>query len=88
MPKRGADSKSDYQKYKSYYIARETSAAGKAKRTERDQGRTAMIKSGALKGPHDPREVDHKKPLAKGGSGARSNLRVISQKANREKFDH
>jgi 5-methylcytosine-specific restriction endonuclease McrA len=33
----------------------------------------------------DPREVDHRVPLSKGGSNARSNLRVVSRRANRKK---
>lgn len=33
----------------------------------------------------DPREVDHKKPLAKGGSNNKNNLRVVSRKTNRKK---
>lgn len=33
----------------------------------------------------DPREVDHKKPLSKGGSNAKSNHRVVSRATNRRK---
>jgi 5-methylcytosine-specific restriction endonuclease McrA len=33
----------------------------------------------------DPREVDHKKPLSKGGTNGRKNLRVVSKKVNRKK---
>ena len=88
MPKAGAASKADYQRNRAYYIARETSAAGKAKRTERDQARNAEIKKGALKGPHDPRTVDHKTPLSKGGGNAKGNLAVISATANRKKYNH
>ena len=33
----------------------------------------------------DKREVDHKKPLSKGGSNSRKNLRVVSRSANRRK---
>lgn len=33
----------------------------------------------------DPREVDHKKPLSKGGSNNKSNLRVVSRSTNRKK---
>jgi len=35
--------------------------------------------------PGDKREVDHKKPLSKGGGNSRKNLRVISLKTNRKK---
>ncbi len=33
----------------------------------------------------DPREADHKKPLAEGGSNKKSNVQVISRKANAQK---
>lgn len=79
----------DYRRNRAYYLAREKSPEGVKKRVERDQARTKEIKAGKLSGPHDPREVDHKKSLAKGGSGtAASNLQVISRTANRKKFDH
>ena len=35
--------------------------------------------------PGDPREVDHKKPLSRGGTNRKSNLRVTSKKSNRKK---
>ena len=35
--------------------------------------------------PGDKREVDHKKPLSKGGSNKRSNLRLVSRRTNRKK---
>jgi hypothetical protein len=33
----------------------------------------------------DPREVDHKRPLSKGGTNGRRNLRAVSRKTNRRK---
>ena len=78
----------DYQKNRAWYIARETSAAGKDKRVERAQARTKAIKSGMLSGKHDSREVDHKRPMDKGGGNGKNNLRVISRTANRRKYDH
>jgi hypothetical protein len=33
----------------------------------------------------DPREADHKKPLSEGGSNSKSNIRVVSAKANAAK---
>jgi 5-methylcytosine-specific restriction endonuclease McrA len=49
-------------------------------RTKRTQARKKMgLKVG------DPREVDHKKPLSKGGSNGKKNLRVVSRKTNRKK---
>tara|TARA_A100001515_G_C4576116_1_gene211423 strand:- start:1367 stop:1588 length:222 start_codon:yes stop_codon:yes gene_type:complete len=35
----------------------------------------------------DPREADHKKPLSKGGSNGKKNLRAVSKKTNRKKYD-
>jgi len=35
----------------------------------------------------DAREVDHKKPLSKGGSNGKDNLRTVSQKTNRKKYN-
>ncbi len=77
----------DYRKNRSYYLARESSTAGKKKRVVRAQARAAAIKSGALTGKSDPREVDHKTPLSKGGGNGKGNTRVTSQTANRKKYD-
>jgi hypothetical protein len=46
-------------------------------RAERNSARKEM---GLKKG--DPRHVDHKKELTKGGSNSKSNLRVVSAKTN------
>lgn len=49
-------------------------------RAERNKARKEMgLKVG------DPREVDHKKPLSKGGSNSKNNLRVVSRTTNRKK---
>lgn len=57
--------------------------APKADREDRSQRNKARREMGLKKG--DPREVDHKKPLSKGGGNSRKNLRVTSRKANRTK---
>lgn len=49
-------------------------------RSLRNQARAKM---GLSKG--DPREVDHKKPLSRGGSNTKDNLRVTSRTENRRK---
>ena len=52
------------------------------KRAERNAARREMMKAGKVhKG--DGKDVDHKRPLAKGGSNSSSNLRVRSKSANR-----
>ena len=35
----------------------------------------------------DGKEVDHKKPLSKGGSKGKKNLRVTTRTANRKKYN-
>ena len=51
------------------------------KRVLRNKARTTMMNLGKVyKG--DGKEVDHAKPLSKGGTNSLSNLRVISASAN------
>jgi len=50
------------------------------KRSERNQARRKL---GLEKG--NPLEVDHKVPLKKGGSNAKSNLRAVPKSVNRKK---
>ena len=60
------------------------------KRSERNKARALLMKEGKVhKG--DGKDVDHKKPLSKGGTTTKSNLRVKSASANRSfarKSDH
>ena len=49
-------------------------------RTKRGQARKEM---GLRVG--DPREVDHKNPLSKGGGNGKKNLQVLSRTKNRKK---
>jgi 5-methylcytosine-specific restriction endonuclease McrA len=70
-----------------WYLNREESPAGIKKRVLRDQARTAEIKAGKL-APHSKLTVDHIHPLSRGGTDAKGNLRVISGKKNREKFNN
>ena len=53
-----------------------------ANRVKRNKARREMAKSkgkAAMKG----KDVDHKKPLSKGGSNSKGNLRLASKKKNR-----
>jgi len=68
--------------YKKEYRQFHGKPAEIAKRAERNKARA---ESGLKKG--DGREVDHKKPLSKGGSNTKSNLSVTSQTANRRKYN-
>jgi hypothetical protein len=52
------------------------------KRAARNKARAIMAKEGLVhKG--DGKDVDHKKPVSKGGATTRSNLRVKTASANR-----
>jgi hypothetical protein len=53
-----------------------------ANRAERVKARRVMEKTGAAK-KGDGKDVDHIKPLSKGGTSAKGNLRMRSVKANR-----
>ena len=66
--------------YKMEYEEYQGTAEQRHNRSLRNQARRKM---GLAKG--DPREVDHKKPLSKGGSNAKSNLRAVSRTTNRKK---
>lgn len=51
-------------------------------RAERNAARAEMVKAGkAHKG--DGKDVDHKRPIVKGGGNGISNLRVVSKSSNR-----
>ena len=68
------------QEYKEYH-GMDTQ---KKNRAARNTARSTMAKAGKVsKG--DGKEVDHKKPLSKGGSTSKSNLRVVAKAVNRKK---
>ena len=66
--------------YKKEYARDHSSPKAKKNRAARNKARR---ESGLKKG--DPREVDHKRPLSKGGSNAKSNRRIVSRTTNRKK---
>lgn len=66
--------------YKKEYARYHSSPAQIAARSKRNKARRKL---GLKKG--DPREVDHKRPLSKGGGNGRANLRAVSRRANRRK---
>jgi len=49
----------------------------------RAQRNAARAKLGLKVG--DPREVDHKNPISKGGSNRKDNLRAVARSTNRKK---
>ena len=56
---------------------------------EQIANRAARNKARAEAGlkPGDGKEVDHKKPLSKGGSKSKGNTRVVSRSVNRSKYN-
>ena len=70
--------------YKQEYADYHGKSTQKKNRAARNGARATMEQAGKVsKG--DGKEVDHKKPLSKGGSTAKSNLRVVSKATNRKK---
>lgn len=67
---------------KAHIAGYQSTPAERVKRAKRMKARRQMEKEGKVK-KNDGKEVDHKKMLSKGGSNARSNLRVASAKKNR-----
>jgi hypothetical protein len=68
--------------YKHEYEMYDGTPAVKKKRALRNKARRELEREGLVhKG--DGKDVDHKRPLSKGGSTARSNLRVQSASNNR-----
>jgi 5-methylcytosine-specific restriction endonuclease McrA len=53
-------------------------------RTKRNKVRREAEKKGLVK-KGDGKEIDHIKPLSKGGSNGKKNTRVVSRKTNRKK---
>jgi 5-methylcytosine-specific restriction endonuclease McrA len=80
MPRKLPNGERDY----SYDTKYESSKQQRANRVERDLARRELTKEGKVsKG--DRKDVDHIKPVSKGGTNSRSNLRAISASANRSK---
>jgi 5-methylcytosine-specific restriction endonuclease McrA len=71
--------KRDYKREVKLYTSRPEVVK---KRTEQNAARRELMKEGVVK-KGDGKDVDHKTPLSKGGSNARSNLRAVSSSSNR-----
>jgi len=66
--------------YRKEYDEYHGTAEQRRNRSMRNKARRKLrIKNG------DPREVDHRRPLSRGGSNSRKNLRITSKRANRRK---
>lgn len=71
--------KRDYKKEVAKYTSK---PEVKKKRAEQNAARREMMREGLVhKG--DGKDVDHKRPLSRGGSTSRSNLRVVPASQNR-----
>lgn len=70
--------------YKKEYNDYHSKPEQKKNRAKRNKARKEMEKNGRVK-KGDGKEVDHKKPLSKGGSNSKKNIRVVSRKTNRKK---
>lgn len=71
--------KRDYKREYEKYHSREDQIKNRSERTvaRRQANESGITKKG------DGKDLDHKKPLSKGGSSSRSNLRVVSASSNR-----
>ena len=64
--------------YRKEYDEYHGTAKQRRNRAKRNKARYALK-------PGPGKEVDHKKPLSKGGGNGRKNLRIVSKAANRKK---
>ena len=68
--------------YKKEYEQYDGTPAVKKKRAARNKARRMLEREGIVR-KGDGKDVDHKTPLSKGGTTARSNLRAASAAKNR-----
>lgn len=79
MPRNPRDYKQEYRDYQGKKEQIEN-------RSERNKARRAAEDAGKVR-KGDGKEVDHKKPLSKGGSNSAKNTRVVSRETNRKKYN-
>lgn len=73
--------KRDYKKEYAEYHGKPEQIANRAARNKARREMAKQVGASALKG----KEVDHKRPLSKGGSNNPANWQVLSRTANRKK---
>ncbi len=74
--------KRDYKQERKTAIRRGETLGSDSDNAKRKKLRRKLEKQGKVR-PGDGKDVDHKKPLSKGGSNTPSNARVTSASANR-----
>ena len=74
-----SNGKRDYKKQYEKYDGKDSVKKDRAKRN----GARRIMEAEGKVSKGDGKDVDHKKPLSKGGSVKRTNLRVTSKSANR-----
>ena len=70
--------------YKREYAKFQSSTKAKKDRAARNKARREAERAGKVR-KGDGKEVDHIKPLSRGGGNGRSNRRVVSRATNRRK---
>jgi len=70
--------------YKKEYLRYHASKKAKKQRAMRVQARREALREGKVR-KGDGKEIDHIKPLSKGGSNSRKNRRIVSRTCNRKK---
>lgn len=70
--------------YKREYAKFQSSTKAKKDRAARNKARREAERAGKVR-KGDGKEVDHIKPLSRGGGNGRKNRRVVSRKTNRRK---
>ena len=73
------DGKRDYRREYDLFQGKEEE---RKRRSERTVARNKAIKDGTVK-RGDKKDLDHARPLSKGGTSAKSNLRAVSASSNR-----
>lgn len=70
--------------YKREYAKFQSSTKAKKNRAARNKARAQAAKAGRVR-KGDGMEVDHRRPLSRGGSNKPSNRRVVARRVNRRK---
>ena len=78
------DSRGRVRDYKKEYARDHSTAKAKKARAARNKLRRQAMRDGKVK-KGDGKEVDHIRPVKKGGGNTKKNTRVVSRKTNRKK---